>query len=118
MRTGQVIGSTDRVRGHAKDRPVHFQEVFATLYHNLGIDPRTATVTDLTGRPQYLVDGARADPRIDLKIFFWLRGGGGGASNTAPTASRDAAATQSSPLCQRASDRILAPIPDLPSQPR
>ena len=24
----------------AKDRPVHFQEVFATLYHNLGIDVR------------------------------------------------------------------------------
>ncbi len=38
MRTGQVIGSTDRLGGEAKDRPVHFQEVFATLYHRLGID--------------------------------------------------------------------------------
>jgi hypothetical protein len=56
MRTGQVIGSTDRLADHAKDRPVHFQEIFATLYHNLGINVRTATVTDLTGRPQYLVD--------------------------------------------------------------
>src|SRR5262249_15446294 len=56
MRAGQVIGSTDRLAGHAKDRPVHFQEIFATLYHNLGINVRTATVTDLTGRPQYLVD--------------------------------------------------------------
>ena len=36
MRTGQVIGSTDRLGGEAKDRPVHFQEVFATLYHALG----------------------------------------------------------------------------------
>jgi hypothetical protein len=57
LRTGQVIGSTDRLADHAKDRPVHFQEVFATLYHNLGIDPALATVTDLTGRPQHVADG-------------------------------------------------------------
>jgi hypothetical protein len=56
MRTGQVIGSTNRLGEHAKDRPVSFQEVFATLYHNLGIDVNKATVTDLSGRPQYVVD--------------------------------------------------------------
>lgn len=56
MRTGQVIGSTNRLGEYAKDRPVTFQEVFATLYHNLGIDVNAATVTDLAGRPQYLVD--------------------------------------------------------------
>ncbi len=56
MRTGQVIGSTDRQAGQAKDRPVSFQEIFATLYNNLGIDPATATVADLTGRPRYVVD--------------------------------------------------------------
>jgi hypothetical protein len=56
MRTGQVIGSTTRDAGEAKDRPVHFQDVFATLYHNLGIDTQQATVTDFTGRPRYLVD--------------------------------------------------------------
>jgi hypothetical protein len=57
MRTGQVIGSTNHLAEYAKDRPVHFQEIFATLYHNLGIDVNSATVTDLTGRPQYLVEG-------------------------------------------------------------
>ena len=56
MRTGQVIGATNRLGEHAKDRPVHFQEIFATLYHNLGIDPTAATLTDPTGRPQYLVE--------------------------------------------------------------
>jgi len=56
MRTGQVIGSTDRTAGQAKDRPVSFQEIFATLYHNLGIDVGTATVNDLTGRPRYIVE--------------------------------------------------------------
>jgi hypothetical protein len=59
MRTGQVIGSTNRLAEYAKDRPVSFQEVFATLYHNLGIDVNSATANDLSGRPQYLVDGAQ-----------------------------------------------------------
>lgn len=57
MKTGQVIGATDRLGGEAIARPVAFGEVFATLYHNLGIDVGTATVTDLGGRPRYLVDG-------------------------------------------------------------
>jgi Protein of unknown function (DUF1501) len=65
MRTGQVIGSTDRLAGQAKDRPVHFQEVFATLYHNLGIDPARTTVKDLQGRPHYLVD-AGVEPIREL----------------------------------------------------
>jgi len=58
MHTGQAIGATDRLGGEAVDRPVHFQEIFATLYHNLGINPNTTTVRDLNGRPHYLVDGA------------------------------------------------------------
>ena len=56
MRTGQVIGATDRNGGEAVDRPVTFQEVFATVYHNLGIDVTQATVEDSTGRPQYILD--------------------------------------------------------------
>ena len=50
MKTGQVIG------GEATERPVRFGDVFATLYHNLGIDAVNATVTDLSGRPQYIVE--------------------------------------------------------------
>ncbi|QDU92849.1 DUF1501 domain-containing protein [Lignipirellula cremea] len=56
MQTGQVIGSTNRLAEVAEDRPVHMQEVFATLYHNLGIDVATTTIPDHNGRPQYLVD--------------------------------------------------------------
>ncbi|MBM3837934.1 MAG: DUF1501 domain-containing protein [Verrucomicrobia bacterium] len=55
MRVGQVIGSTDRFAAEATSRPVHYQDVVATLYHNLGLDPRTTTVTDTSGRPQFLV---------------------------------------------------------------
>ena len=57
MKVGQVIGSTDRLGGEAVDRPVAFGEVFATLYHNLGIDVSKVTIKDLSGRPQFLVDG-------------------------------------------------------------
>ncbi len=65
MHTGQVIGATDRIAGQARERPVTFQEVFATLYHNLGIDTTRATVTDHGGRPHYLVDG-NAQPMREL----------------------------------------------------
>ncbi len=56
MRTGQIIGATDRLGGEAVQRPVTFQEVFSTLYHNLGMNASTTTVRDATGRPHYLVD--------------------------------------------------------------
>ncbi|MBM3847025.1 MAG: DUF1501 domain-containing protein [Verrucomicrobia bacterium] len=56
MKHGQVIGATDRLGGEAVARPVQFGEVFATLYHQLGIDVGKAVVHDLTGRPQFLVD--------------------------------------------------------------
>jgi hypothetical protein len=56
MKTGQAIGSTNRLGEYAKDRPVHFQEIFATVYHNLGINPAGTTINDPTGRPQHLVD--------------------------------------------------------------
>ena len=57
LRTGQVIGATDRLGGEIDDRPVHFGEVFATLYHQLGINANEVTIEDLSGRPHYLVDG-------------------------------------------------------------
>lgn len=56
MQTGQVIGATDRIAGEATSRPVKWGELFATLYHNLGIDPSKATLPDHTGRPQYMVE--------------------------------------------------------------
>lgn len=57
LRTGQVIGATDRLGGEIADRPVHFGEVFATLYHQLGINANKVTIEDLSGRPHFLVDG-------------------------------------------------------------
>ena len=56
MKHGQVIGATDRLGGEASERPVQFGEVFATLYHGLGIDVNKVTLPDFNGRPQFLVD--------------------------------------------------------------
>jgi hypothetical protein len=55
MKTGQVIGSTNRLGEVPRDRPLKIQDVFATLYHNLGIDPAT-TFPNQTGRPMTLLD--------------------------------------------------------------
>ena len=56
MRTGQVIGATDRTASAVTDRPVAYKDIFTTLYHNVGIDPHVITINDPHGRPQYLLD--------------------------------------------------------------
>ena len=40
MKTGQVIGASNRLAERAATRPVTHQEIFATLYRNLGLDLR------------------------------------------------------------------------------
>lgn len=57
MRTGQVIGSTNRFGEEPDERPVDYKDVFATLYHNLGIDIANTPVPDAFGRPNYLLPG-------------------------------------------------------------
>jgi hypothetical protein len=58
LRMGQVIGETDSRAEKSKSGHITFQNVIATIYRVLGIDPR-ATLPDFSGRPQYLLD----DPR-------------------------------------------------------
>ncbi len=64
MRVGQVIGETDRQAGEPISRPVHYKDVFATLYHNLGIDATRTTIDDPSGRPQYLLDEGEPLPEL------------------------------------------------------
>ena len=56
FRTGQVIGSTDRWASSIVDRPIHYQNVFATLYQHLGIDPERTLLSDRLGRPLPLLE--------------------------------------------------------------
>jgi uncharacterized protein (DUF1501 family) len=55
LNTGQVVGATDLRGERPKGIPYTPQNVLATLYHVLGIDPVT-TLPDHTGRPIYLLD--------------------------------------------------------------
>lgn len=65
LRTGQIIGSTDRLAGEVASRPVTFAEVFATLYDRLGINTRHTTLPDLNGRPQYII-AEQAPPLAEI----------------------------------------------------
>ncbi len=66
LRTGQVIGATSPRAEQAVDRPVDFKEVLATVYNTLGIDVEHATINDLSGRPQYLVDHTKYGVMAEL----------------------------------------------------
>ncbi len=56
MKVGQVIGSTDKIGARAAANPIHYQDVLATIYHNLGIDPHHF-VTDNINRPIAILPG-------------------------------------------------------------
>jgi uncharacterized protein (DUF1501 family) len=56
MKTGQVIGASNRLAEVAVSRPVTHQEIFATLYKNLGIDHGAIREYDANGRPHYPID--------------------------------------------------------------
>lgn len=57
LRTGQFIGSTDALADSAKDRPIHYHDVLATLYQSLGIDPHEF-VRDIAERPVPVMPGS------------------------------------------------------------
>ena len=50
MPTGQMLGNSDRIGAYAGSSSVHYRNILATLYHNLGIDPHTI-VRDVFDRP-------------------------------------------------------------------
>jgi hypothetical protein len=55
LRTGQVVGATDPRGENPRGYAYTPQNVLATLYRTLGINPET-TINDHTGRPVYLLD--------------------------------------------------------------
>jgi hypothetical protein len=64
LRCGQVLGQTTRLGEEPRTRPVHFRDVFATLYQRLGIDVASTRFTDLSGRPHDLVGEHRPVPEL------------------------------------------------------
>ncbi len=57
LRMGQVIGATDARGEHPRERPLTPNDLWATVFRHLNLDP-TRTVLDHTGRPMpLLADG-------------------------------------------------------------
>jgi len=55
LKMGQYVGATSSGGEHPTTRAYNPQNILATLYHVLGIDP-SVTIPDLNGRPQYVLD--------------------------------------------------------------
>jgi hypothetical protein len=59
MKMGQVIGRSSARGEYVTDRPVSPQDVAATIYQHLGIDGRTTSFEDKTGRPTLLIENGK-----------------------------------------------------------
>lgn len=57
MRMGQAIGASSPRGEEPVDHAFSPQDVVATVYHHLGIDPHAASLTDPQGRPVRLLEG-------------------------------------------------------------
>jgi hypothetical protein len=56
IRGGQVLGSSDKIAAYPASDPVTPGDLIATLYHCLGVDPRTL-IHDIQDRPYMLAEG-------------------------------------------------------------
>lgn len=56
IRGGQVLGSSDKIAAYPASDPVTPGDLIATLYHCLGVDPRTL-IHDVQDRPFVLAEG-------------------------------------------------------------
>jgi Protein of unknown function (DUF1501) len=54
MPVGQMLGRTDNIGAYATQNQIHYRNILATLYHNLGIDPHTI-VRDVFDRPSTIL---------------------------------------------------------------
>ena len=64
IRTGQVIGATDKRGEGPVERRVGPGDFLATIYRHLGIDYKSAAVTNFAGRPVPIVDHGDAIPEL------------------------------------------------------
>ncbi|MEZ6052218.1 MAG: DUF1501 domain-containing protein [Planctomycetaceae bacterium] len=55
IRTGQVIGETDKQGGFPISRHTNPKDVLATMYHLLGFDAHQTTIPDQLARPRHII---------------------------------------------------------------
>ena len=56
---GQVVGATNSKAEYPAEQPHTPQDLLATIYRHLGIDPST-TLNDYSGRPVHILESGRA----------------------------------------------------------
>lgn len=64
LKMGQIIGRSSHRGEYVIDRPVTPQDIAMTVYQFLGIDARTLTFEDKTGRPTYVIE--KGEPVSEL----------------------------------------------------
>ncbi|MEZ6141654.1 MAG: DUF1501 domain-containing protein [Zavarzinella sp.] len=65
MTTGQIIGSTDSKGAHPKDRPLTPNDLWATMYAHLGINPEHS-FPDHTGRPMPILPEGKVISELNI----------------------------------------------------
>ena len=63
LKTGQVVGDSSAKAEVPATRPIGPQDLMATVFHVLGIDPKTQ-YTNQAGRPVFLIEEGRAIPEL------------------------------------------------------
>lgn len=56
LKGGQIVGATDRLGERPSERPITPDDIHQTIYHVLGVDPKTSFLNH-AGRPVPAVDG-------------------------------------------------------------
>ena len=64
LKTGQVIGSTNSRGEHPKDRPMSPNDLWATMFHHLGIDANQTSFLDHSGRPMSILPYGGVIPEL------------------------------------------------------
>jgi hypothetical protein len=64
IRTGQVIGATDRRGEDVVEGRIGPQDFLATVYRHLGIDYARLTLPDFSGRPVPVVRDGKPIPQL------------------------------------------------------
>jgi hypothetical protein len=63
LRMGQVVGESAAKGDVPKSAPISPQDLMATVFHVLGIDPEVQ-FTDTFGRPKYMIEGGKTIPEL------------------------------------------------------
>ena len=64
IRTGGVIGASDKRGENVAQRACTSGDFLATIYHHLGIDYENVTINDFNNRPTFIVNNGKPIPEL------------------------------------------------------